>query len=193
VTTSSRYSRRPAAARLLASSLLVACFATGHAAAEGGGGAGATTILLVRHAEKLTDGRDPALSPEGRSRAEELARVLADSAPDALWASQFRRARETLEPLSAALGLEIAVDPIEGGDVQGWADATARRLRREYGGRTVVIAGHSNTVPALIGALGIAGVPQIGEGDYDDLFVVGLDSGGGARLLHLHYGARSGP
>ena len=152
---------------------------------------GTTTIVLVRHAEKRVDGRDPDLSEAGRERARELRRILADAAPAALYATQYARTRQTLEPLASAGGLVVVIDRVEGGDIRGWAAGAASRITRDHAGKTVVVAGHSNTVPLLIEALGVSPAPQIGEADYDDLFVVTQDAAGQARLLHLHYGARS--
>jgi probable phosphoglycerate mutase len=72
-------------------------------------------LLLVRHGLPLqvvgADGpADPALAPEGTRQAVELAAYLADDHIDAIYASPLRRARETAEPLAAALGLQLLID-----------------------------------------------------------------------------------
>ncbi|MEY2498548.1 MAG: hypothetical protein QOD12_2104, partial [Verrucomicrobiota bacterium] len=48
-----------------------------------------------------------------------------------------------------------------------------------------LVVGHSNTVPDLIKAFGIATPIQIADGDYDNLFV--LVPGEKPRLTRLHY------
>ena len=68
----------------------------------------------------------------------------------------------------------------------------ARIIRSEHAGQLVVVAGHSNTVPALVRALGVESVADIPEDEYDDLFLVQLNADGGATALHLNYGAPSG-
>ena len=66
------------------------------------------------------------------------------------------------------------------------SDEDALLLERHPGG-TVVIAGHSNTVPMIIEALGASPVPVIDETVYGDLFVVTLVDGS-ASLLRLRFG-----
>lgn len=67
-------------------------------------------LLLVRHArpqrvEGATGPADPALSPLGRRQAAALAEWLAAERISAVYTSPLRRARETAEPVAAALGL----------------------------------------------------------------------------------------
>lgn len=150
-----------------------------------------TTILLVRHGETDAGGADPGLSPGGAERARELARVLADVGVHAVYSSQFRRARETAEPLAASRGLEVTTDAIEGEDVAAWARGFATRLLADHAGEVLLVSGHSNTVPLLIDALGAGPAPPIAHHEHDDLFVVTIHDGT-AGLVHLHYGARSG-
>jgi len=138
-------------------------------------------VILVRHAEKQ-DGDDPELTVEGQTRAETLAHVLSKWPVEAVFASQFRRTQATAVPIAEQFGLEAEV--VDARDVAGLAE----RLRAaSY--QTAVVIGHSNTVPALARALGVATVPEIPEHQYDDLFVVRLTSAGEAHLLHMKYGA----
>lgn len=139
-------------------------------------------VALVRHAEKL-DGDDPALSPDGRARAEALAHTLSSWDVEAIYVSQFRRTRETAGPLSEAQG--VAPETVDARDVSG----LAARIR-EGSARRVVVIGHSNTVPAMVRALGAGEPGDIAEDTYDDLYVVTLPGGEGTpRLVHLKYGA----
>ena len=64
--------------------------------------------------------------------------------------------------------------------------ALAERMKTEAAGKTVLYAGHSNTVPALIQALGVPGAFTIGESDYDDLFLVSLLPGSLPTIVRLH-------
>ena len=57
-------------------------------------------------------------------------------------------------------------------------------------GQSVLICGHSNTIPRLLGELDVA-IKEKLLTDYDDLFVVTVSPAGEAGMLHLHYGARS--
>jgi len=168
--------------------LLVLSNGACHAAAEPT--AEPTTVLFVRHAEKMS-GDDPSLTGEGRERARELARVVADVGIEAIYSTQFVRTRETARPLAESLEIKVTINEVRGGDLKGYAERFARRLLDEHRGQTVAVVGHSNTVPILIEALGVHGPPSLTEKDYDDLFVVTVDATTGATLLHLHYGEPS--
>ncbi len=148
-----------------------------------------TLLILVRHAEKTAGDPDPSLSAAGEQRAGALAHVLGDLDVDALYASQYKRSRLTLEPLSRRVDVNIETSEISG-SVDAWAAAFAARLLERHRGQTVVVAGHSNTTPILARALGANGVPDLTDADYDDLFWV-LHDGKSVEFVHLHYGAVS--
>lgn len=140
-----------------------------------------TTIVLVRHAEKGGDGDDPQLSDAGQQRARRLAAALRDLSVAAVYTSEFRRTASTVAPLCEAKELRAITVPARDGK------ALAARLQGENLGQTVVVCGHSNTLPALAKALGVAVPPTIGDDEYDCLLVVTLDADG-ARLLRMRYG-----
>jgi phosphohistidine phosphatase SixA len=133
------------------------------------------TVVAVRHAEKAAPTGDPELNDAGRRRAEALARLFgAEGAVTHLFASQYRRTLETLEPLAAVQGLAI-----ERYDAQDQAGLVAR-LDALPPGSVAVVAGHSNTLPPLVEALGGA-VPDtvdspygriLAEDAHDRVFVV---------------------
>src|SRR5438093_7590296 len=69
-------------------------------------------VVIVRHAEKAaSDGGDPDLSPAGRARAEELARILKDSGITAIFTSEFKRTQQTAAPIAASTGISTTVVP----------------------------------------------------------------------------------
>lgn len=137
-------------------------------------------LILLRHAEKdpAGDPADPGLSATGRDRAQALARLLAPSGIDRLYASEFARTRQTLQPLSAACGVEVEILP-----AARTAEVIAR-LAALPPGSVAVLAGHSNTIPPLLAGLGCrpSGVQEttnglaLPDGDYGRLFVVALGS-----------------
>ncbi|WP_305031224.1 phosphoglycerate mutase family protein [Hymenobacter convexus] len=128
-----------------------------------------TTIYIVRHAEKdsTSDAADPTLSALGQARALALRQTLEKRHPAALFTTDTKRTRATLEPLAGALKLEPQVyDPRRGRDL-------ADRVLKEYAGKSVVIVGHSNTILSLIDDFGaIPPVEEIGENEYEYLFTV---------------------
>jgi broad specificity phosphatase PhoE len=110
--------------------------------------AGTTTVIVLRHAEKAdVPADDPALTPQGEARARHLAALLGNARIGAVYASDTRRAQETARPLATALGLPVTVRA--GRDLDGLLDDIGRR----HVGGTVVVVGHSNTVPELVGRL----------------------------------------
>ena len=59
-----------------------------------------TTFILVRHAEKGSDGTDdPDLKPEGYERARKLALILKNTTISAVYATKYKRARNTVSAL----------------------------------------------------------------------------------------------
>lgn len=143
-----------------------------------------TTIYLVRHAEKSdNDKMDPDLSEAGQKRAESLAQVLRSAGIDQCIATQFKRTQATVQPTANAAGGKVLVHKA------GAEKQLAEKLRQEFDDQQVLVAGHSNTVPRVLKALGLADIPTLAESDYDDLFIVNITSGGETSLLHLHYGA----
>ncbi len=128
-----------------------------------------TTFIVVRHAEKEPDGTpDPGLTPEGRARATRLADMLASFDVAAVYATPFKRTQRTGIPTATRFelpGVET-YDPRSGA-------AEMVRLGAAHAGSTIVVVGHSNTVPDLVRALGAdPGVEEIHESEYDRLYLV---------------------
>ena len=141
------------------------------------------TIYIVRHAEKeQVDGeRDPELTEAGHARATALRDRLAKAELAALYSSEYRRTLQTVAPIAEATGLEVTLY-----DPAAPAAELAETLRSSEAAQ-LLVAGHSNTIPALISALGAVGAP-IDEGRYGDLFVLTLE-GEHVELRVEHVGA----
>jgi broad specificity phosphatase PhoE len=154
---------------------------------------GATTVVIVRHAEKADASRDTALSPAGQKRAEALAAALDGAEVGAVYVSQFRRTRLTAGPLLGRLGLAAQERPV-GDDISASARELATEVLTRQAGKTVLVVGHSNTVPEIVKALSGLTVGPIGEPEFDHLFVVVVPPAGAgpARLFKARYGAPSG-
>lgn len=146
-----------------------------------------TTVILVRHAEKNTepDNPDPDLSPDGQQRAQEIARMFAGAGVNAIYATRFKRTQQTVKPLSDQTG--VAMTLLDANQT----DQLVRRLQTTYRGKTVFIAGHNNTVPAIILALTGETYPVIPESEYDNLYIVTMYRFGKAKVVKLKYGKPS--
>ncbi len=138
----------------------------------------APVIFLVRHAEKAsTGGNDPDLSLAGQKRADALARILRDSQITAVFVTEFKRTQETAAPTAKAAHLSPTVVPAN--DI----GALVEKLRALNG--NALVAGHSNTIPDLLKALGIGTPVSIPDDDYTEIFAVFV--GDAPQLLRLHY------
>ncbi|MBL0882165.1 MAG: histidine phosphatase family protein, partial [Chitinophagaceae bacterium] len=112
-----------------------------------------STFILMRHAEKDTTAQgstmmqaDPPLSEEGTARAARIPEVLKMYQPDAIYATNFKRTKSTVGPLSVKTGKEIQV--YDHRNLKGFADELLK-----IQGKTVVVAGHSNSTPMLVNLL----------------------------------------
>lgn len=102
-------------------------------------GAKPTLVLFVRHGLTATTGkklpgraRRLHLAEEGRRQAEAVARRLR-RVPRiaAVYASPLERARETAQPIAAARGLSVRIEPaLSDLDVGEWTGRSLGRLRR---------------------------------------------------------------
>ena len=149
-----------------------------------------TRFVIVRHAEKATgQGRDPDLSEAGRARAEALlAEVLSDGrAVGGVYHTPFRRTLQTVEPVAKRFELTPIEIPYDFGGEDAHADAIVKDALRWFEGQTVVYAGHTTTVPALLRRLGVEGPEEIPESKYDHYFVV--VKGATVKLQSRSYGA----
>lgn len=135
-------------------------------------------LVIVRHAEKASaDDPDPELSAAGRQRAEALAQRLAGEQVLAIYSTDLRRTRQTVAPTAAMHGLAPRLyDPREP------ASAFAARLLDAHRGGTVLVAGHSNTVPAIVAALCSCEADAMSEAEYDRISTVRIGADGSARL-----------
>jgi broad specificity phosphatase PhoE len=147
-----------------------------------------TTVVIVRHAEKVDDSTDPALSDRGVRRADALAAALADAGVQTVYTTQYRRTRDTAAPLASLLGLQPVVIASSGASTAEHAAAIAAAIRERDTGKAVLVVGHSNTVPAIIQALGGPDIGHIDDDAYANLFIVVI-SEQGARLIRATYGA----
>jgi broad specificity phosphatase PhoE len=147
-----------------------------------------TVVILVRHAEKGTEpAADPPLTDAGVARAKALAATLANMNVQAVISTELTRTRETARPVAEARGLTI--ETVHTGAKDAHVKAVADAVRA-HAGQVVLVVGHSNTVPAIIGALGGPKLADICDSQYSNYFVLYLN-GKSADLSVSSYGAPS--
>lgn len=138
-------------------------------------------VYLVRHAEKADDGTDdPPLTIAGRIRVQQLRAVLADVKLTHVHTTDWKRTRDTARPFAENAGLEPAMyDPRE-------LETLAAEIKGTPGHH--LVAGHSNTTPQLVAALGGNPGDEIHDLEYDRLYILVIASGGSTVTTLLRYG-----
>jgi hypothetical protein len=148
-----------------------------------------TTVVFVRYADVAPgDDSNPGLSRAGHDRAEELVRIIGDinvvSSVDAIFATQFRNTQETAEPLAKLLQMPVQV--IDADNVRGLTDL----ILQEYKGKIVLVITNRKALPQLIQRFhGSKNLPEIGDSEFDNLFIVNIPWYGKVKTLRLKYGA----
>jgi broad specificity phosphatase PhoE len=135
-------------------------------------------ILVVRHAEKSDFSYDSPLSIQGSKRAEALVDALGNEALSAIYTTQMIRTKQTARPL--AVYKDILPTVVQKDQVEELCHILCAKHTEE----TVLVVGHSDTIPELFSCLGIA---ETVDPRYGDLFILTFPSGG-ATFRKSHYG-----
>lgn len=145
-----------------------------------------TTIILVRHAEKSTEGGgDPNLTPAGEIRAKALSELLQNTDIDIIFSTPFKRTKQTIKPLAESNSLTIQeYNPFKIEEVMD--------VIKDNYGKTMVFSGHSNTTPILVNKIaGVSNYKQLHESDYDNLYIITISEVGAGSIIELQYGEAS--
>jgi phosphohistidine phosphatase SixA len=135
---------------------------------------GTVVIYIVRHAEKESvpddapeaERKDPPLSQAGQLRAMGLAEDVPVREIKAVYVTDTKRSRDTASAVLALNGVKPIIYPAH--DI----GELVRRIKKRRG-QSVLVVGHSNTIPPLLEELGVEG-PEVSEDQYGDLWVVTL-------------------
>jgi broad specificity phosphatase PhoE len=147
-----------------------------------------TTIMFVTHTDVAGGGvDDPGLSAVGEARANLLAAFLADvdvlAGLDAIFTDDRRRTQQTAAPIAAVMDLEVQT-----------ADHTRivefmERVVSDYKGRIVLVVTEPDLIAPLVAELhGHQSVPEIRDGEYDNVYIVTSPWFGKVKTLRLRYG-----
>ena len=138
------------------------------------------TIYLVRHSEKDSTSNNPALTPCGEQRSENLENFLRDVPLDAVYSTDYIRTKNTALPTAMSKKLEIMeYNPEE------LKDFSKLLIENK---QDALVVGHSNTTGVLAGLL--VG-EEIGEFDlaiYNRVYqVVIYQNSGRLHLFHTAF------
>lgn len=143
------------------------------------------TIVLVRHSEKDTspeaDKRDPDLSAEGRQRAQRLKEILKRYKPHEIFSTNFKRTRQTAEPIAKKRRKEIQFyNPQD-------QQALIQRIMASDTDHNLII-GHSNTLPNLANLLaGKLIFRELPESEYGVFWVLRFKNGALQKIEVIPY------
>jgi broad specificity phosphatase PhoE len=142
-------------------------------------------VFAVRHAERAdagmaaakVAGADPDLSGAGLARANALAAMLKDARITTVITTEYKRTRQTGEPVAKASGLSLTV--VDSKD----SAALLEKVKSSSG--NILVVGHSNSLPGLLKGLGVTEPVTIAEDEYDALFIV--TGGSPPAFVRLRY------
>lgn len=129
-----------------------------------------TTYYFIRHAEKdRTDPNNatPKLTPKGHQRAVKWSEVFQEVSFDAVYSTDYSRTIETALPTVNAKNLKLTKYDADVG--------YSLQFQKQTRGKTVLIVGHSNTIPQFVNAvLNEERYPQIEDDDNSNLYILTL-------------------
>jgi broad specificity phosphatase PhoE len=146
---------------------------------------GKKTIILIRHAEResgsMASPTDPPLSAEGMKRAERVAKRIGKFHPGAIYSTNFKRTRDTVEPLAKKRDKTVEIY-----DPAGAKDLAAKILASKT--KRFVVVGHSNTIPPLANLLtGKDLFKNLQETEYSVIYVIRMKNGKVTKVELLDY------
>jgi broad specificity phosphatase PhoE len=148
--------------------------------------ASAQTVILVRHAEKAaTPANDPDISAAGQARAQDLKTRLAGAGVTLVIHSEARRTKQTAKPTADAA--HAPMKQIAAGVADPVTPVVAA-IKAAGTKATVLVVGHSNTIPAIARKLGDPAPPDIADNVYDTMIVIQLGKPK-SKVIHARYGA----
>lgn len=139
-----------------------------------------STYYLIRHAEKIiTEDKNPDLDSLGELRAKQWADIFKDISFDAVYSTDYKRTRNTALPTADSKDLNLILyHP---------TNITYKDFMSETKGKTVLIVGHSNTIPNFVNELiGKEKYELIEHDNFGNLYIIEIaESVVTDKLLYL--------
>jgi 2,3-bisphosphoglycerate-dependent phosphoglycerate mutase len=142
-----------------------------------------TTLILLRHAKKVSDGTDdPNLNAKGVERAKRLAEILKDTKIGGIYSTDFKRTRQTVQPLADVKNLEIDT-------YEPYQESELKDILHKHRGETVVVCGHSNNIPWTANLLtGKDEFKDYDESEYGIILIVSVvEKGSNSKVTRVNY------
>lgn len=107
--------------------------------------------------------------------------MLKDAAIDRIFTTVLQRTVQTATPTAAQF--RLTPTQLLGSDLDG----LIAQVRASKPTDTVLIVGHSNTVPAIVQRLGVTAPVTVADDDFGNVFVVVPREGTPPQLIRLRY------
>ena len=140
-------------------------------------------VFIIRHAESTSATDHSPLISTGFIRSYKLESLFSKSKITRIFITNTLRSKQTAEPLWRSIG----GTPNQMVIYNSYAHLRTLIASDIAAGRRILIVGHSNTVPQIISALGVAPPILPDLNGNDDLFEV-IYRGVNRELIHLKYG-----
>lgn len=138
-----------------------------------------TQYYFIRHAEKADSSKNPDLSEKGLERAQEWKALFSEINFDAVYSTDFNRTLQTIQPIVAGNNQLLKIYNPKMIDVE--------LFKKETQGKTILIVGHSNTVPNMVNQIIKENkYVDIAENQFGNLYIITLfENQTQSQLLHL--------
>lgn len=124
-----------------------------------------TTIYLIRHAEKADSSQNPELSEDGIKRSVRWTKLFEKTPIDIFYTTLTRRTQMT--------GSTIATSKQKDMIFYDLSKFSLKETIEKHPGKTILIVGHSNTIPKQINDfLGEEIYQQIDENEFGNLYTI---------------------
>lgn len=147
----------------------------------------AQVVVLVRHAEKAAEpSSDPVLTEQGVARARALLDRLENIPIDQIITSQLARTRLTAQFVAEQRGIEPDIVPMENG-LEEHIVSVAEAVRSKSAGESILVVGHSNTIPSIVRALTGIEIDPIEDDEYSRIIILVTDPDGRTRMVQAAF------
>ncbi len=136
-----------------------------------------TTIYLIRHADtsaselakqKADALKNTDLSDAGKKRAAHWNDVFGAVHFDAIYSTDYNRTKQTAAPTAKTQNLDLTLYEPKALSVE--------KLKTGFTGQSILIVGHSNTIPDLVNELiGEKVYPAMAETEFGNLYIITIN------------------